>query len=144
MVVRATPFLTAGVEALQARWAQLQAQVEALAIERQRYAELFALAGDAYLMTDMRCTIREVNGAAAQLFQRPAQSLAGKPLVCLIALEHRRAFRRQLAGLDRGKRWVAAVQQRKSPPLPVSFSVCAVQAGTGPIRGYCWLLRPSP
>src|SRR5207253_2892779 len=48
--------------------------------ERQRYAELFDLAPDAYLVTDEYGKILEANRSAVRLLELEEQALVGKPL----------------------------------------------------------------
>jgi PAS domain S-box-containing protein len=69
---------------------------QALIAERQRYQQLFEFAPDAYLVTDVNGLIQEANRAAATLLNRSQQFLVGKPLVCYVVEEERRAFRNQL------------------------------------------------
>jgi PAS domain S-box-containing protein len=65
--------------------------------ERRRYQELFELAPDAYLVTNLDGIISEANQSASQLLGIPAQFLTGKALAAYIASEDRPRFRSMLA-----------------------------------------------
>jgi PAS domain S-box-containing protein len=56
----------------------------ALEAERERYADLFALAPDAIVVTDTFGMIHEANDAAAQLFRIDRRFLRAKPLAALV------------------------------------------------------------
>lgn len=76
------------------RLAAAHLQVDA---ERQRYQELFELAPDAYLVTDLVGIISEANQSASRLFRIPIEYLAGKALATYVATEDRRRFRSLLS-----------------------------------------------
>src|SRR5436190_22668269 len=57
------------MEELRVSAEELTSMRDRLEFERQRYAELFDLAPEAYLETDSRWNIREANRAAAQLLR---------------------------------------------------------------------------
>lgn len=61
--------------------------------DRRIYAELFEAAPDAYLVTDERGTVIQVNRHASLLFDRDAAFLIGKPLAALLVPEDRAALR---------------------------------------------------
>lgn len=88
--------LQTSLEEIQVLWEELRAQAEDLARERQRYAEFFEYAPDAYLMTDADGNIREANRAAAELFGVSQSSLGGRPLTIYVPEQERREFRRNL------------------------------------------------
>ena len=71
-----------------------------LETERQRYAELFEFAPEAYLETDPRGNIREANRAAAYLLRCAQDQLVGKPLAVFVTDADRRHFRAKLAALE--------------------------------------------
>jgi PAS domain-containing protein len=60
--------LESSLEEIEVLWEELRTQAEHLARERQRYAEFFEYAPEAYLFTDAAGAIREANRAAAELF----------------------------------------------------------------------------
>ena len=73
-------------------------------MERERYAALFNLAPDGYLVTDAAGIIQEANHAAVTLLAASQEVLVGKPLVLWIAKEDRLAFHTQLAHLTQALR----------------------------------------
>jgi len=97
-------------EELSAAQEEVERQQEALAAsyqtpeaEQQPYRELFDLAPEAYLVTDIYGTIREANRLAATVLNLAAPQLIGKPLVVFIADEDRPAFRALLTQLQGGR-----------------------------------------
>jgi PAS domain S-box-containing protein len=64
-----------------------------LEMERRRYQELFELAPDAYLVTNLSGIVEEANQSAASLFGIAPQLLTGKALAAYIAGEDRPRFR---------------------------------------------------
>jgi PAS domain S-box-containing protein len=71
-----------------------RAEVEA---ERRRYRDLFELAPDAYLVTDLMGVIREANRAALAQLNIESRFLVGKPLVLFLPDESRGNFRSEIA-----------------------------------------------
>lgn len=97
--------LAASLEALQTAEEELHAQntalmemQETLQFEQQQYRTLFEDAPHPYLVTDLYGIIRMANRAAATVLNaRP--DLIGKPLMTLIALNDRPAFRERVNAL---------------------------------------------
>ncbi|MBD1876687.1 PAS domain S-box protein [Nodosilinea sp. FACHB-131] len=79
------------VEAMRLQNEELLAAHYSLEHERQRYQNLFNFAPDAYVVTDARGTIENINGVAAQLLNVRASLAQGKLLTLFIA-EADRAF----------------------------------------------------
>ncbi|MBC8073116.1 MAG: PAS domain-containing protein, partial [Deltaproteobacteria bacterium] len=84
---RALAELFTSVEELRVAEEELREQNDALVRanaeierERRRYAELFQLAPVAFVVTDARGVLTEVNRVAAALLQQPAAGLVGKPI----------------------------------------------------------------
>ncbi len=95
------------LEELQVADEELRQQNEELAlarqsaeVERQRYEELFELAPDAYLVTDIVASIQEANQAAAALLAVPRHRLRGKPLILFIEPAEQRLFCERLVYLS--------------------------------------------
>lgn len=147
----ATEVLQHTVEALQVAEEELRAQNDELreaqctvAHERARYAALFTLAPDGYVVTDAAGMVQEVNQVAAALLRRPAAALRGKPLVAYVAQTHRAAFRTLLTDLTHQERvpaWEGDLQPLEGAPVPVSLTVAVVQSS--PEHAVClyWLVR---
>lgn len=119
-----------------------------LAIERQRYAELFDFAPDAYLEVDSRWNIREANRAAASLFCCAQEYLIGKPLVVFVAENERRDFRARLGALQPKEfkevaEWQATLQSRTGETLQGSIRASAARDVNGRLTGARCLIRPA-
>lgn len=80
-------------EELRAQAEELAASSDAIDAERERYAELFDFAPDAYLVTDGHGKIFEANRAASRMLGVPSRFLNGKLLVSFVAEEQRRELR---------------------------------------------------
>lgn len=109
---------------------ELVAARKAVEAERQRYQELFELAPDGYLVTDVNGTIQEANRAAGLLFNIKPQFLVGKPLNMFIAQEDRQTFYSELTQLAQGERrqeWEVAIQPRNGTPIDVALTVAPVR-----------------
>jgi PAS domain S-box-containing protein len=136
------------MEELRVAAEELTSLRDRLAIERQRYAELFDFAPEAYLETDARWNIREANRAAVELFHCPYDYLVGKPLVVFIAEEDRKAFRASLSALQQDGRsgsvdWSATLQSRAGDTVPVLIRASAAHDANGGVTGARCLIRPS-
>ncbi len=108
---------------------ELVAARKAVEAERQRYQELFELAPDGYLVTDVNGTIQEANRAAGLLFNIKPQFLVGKPLSIFIAQKDRQTFYSELTQLAQGEQrqeWEVLLQPRKSTPVDVALTIAPV------------------
>jgi PAS domain S-box-containing protein len=139
--------MTAELEDLKAIWLELRAHVDQLAGERQHYLDFFEQSPEAYVVTDVQGTIVDANGAAVDILQRRRQTLRGKPIAALVALDRRTEFRghlRRLAARESGARqsWTTVFE---APELrtEVSLSARVIERGHG-AGGICWLLRAAP
>ncbi|HEV2132508.1 MAG TPA: ATP-binding protein [Longimicrobiaceae bacterium] len=116
---------------------------EMLAAERQRYHELFDLAPDAYLVTDLQGGIREANRAAARLLGIEQRHLPGKPLVLYVEDEDLRGLHALLATVaekGRVEEWQLRLRPRSAPPVPVAVTATARENGDQ-THGVRWLIR---
>jgi len=102
------PAEIAAMEELRVVEDELQTQNEELItahldveIERRRYQELFDLAPDAYLVTNLAGIIDEANLSASRLLGIAREFLIGKALAAYIATEDRVRFRSLLNTRDR-------------------------------------------
>src|SRR5215471_6817341 len=115
--------------------------------ERRHYQELFELAPDGYLVTDMLGVIREANSNAANLLQMRRDFLIDKPIIVWISSGEHVGFRRLLARLQREEfvsNWETKIQPRNGPSFPVAMTI----SHTGAVRpdgqspaGLRWILR---
>lgn len=82
---RSVEELVVASEELQVKNEELLLALRELEDERRRYRDLFDLAVDAYLVTDVNGVVVEANREAGKLLGRPAESLLGYRLVDLLA-----------------------------------------------------------
>ncbi|MGH9279176.1 MAG: PAS domain S-box protein, partial [Acidimicrobiales bacterium] len=128
--------LTTGVEELLVAEEELRRQAEELSAsrnvidaERERYAELFAFAPDAYLVTDEQGEIAEANDQASAMLGVPPQFLVGKLLVGFVDESARRTFRTILRTLREAPAEVEEQYVRLHPRDGVPF-IAAVRAAS--------------
>jgi PAS domain S-box-containing protein len=134
--------LRAAIEELRAQ-NEIAAAVEEQLTERQRYAELFHLAPDAFVVTGPEGGVREANAAAAALFGVPAARLKGKPLAVFVHGADRRDFWLRLSRLaeDGRAEWELRLQPRQREAVVASCAVTAhLPTGGGEAR-LLWLFR---
>ncbi|MBE8969580.1 PAS domain S-box protein [Nostocales cyanobacterium LEGE 12452] len=135
------------LEELQVIEEELRQQNEELAIaretaelEHQRYQDLFDLAPDAYLVTDVVGIIKEANYVAAALLSVRQKFLVGKPFILFIAESGRQTFMKQLASLQQVQDWEIDLQPRKSAAFPARIKMVAMYDSQGQQVGWRWLL----
>jgi PAS domain S-box-containing protein len=120
-------------------------QTQQVAIhEQQRYRELFALAPDSYLVTDLHGLIQEANHAAATLLHIATDQLVGLPLAGFVVPEARQGFRAQIACLRNGSevhRWEVPMQPLRQAAFSAVCSVAPARDVHGQVIGLRWLLR---
>ncbi len=117
----------------------------------RRYRDLFNLAPDAYLATDLNGRIEAANDAAAALLERPAARLVGAELGEFVDAADRPAFSERLAEMRRGDRdrvtdWTLLLCPATGGRATVSASVSSAGA-TGSAeseRGVRWQFRNDP
>jgi PAS domain S-box-containing protein len=113
-------------------------------IERQRYQDLFQLAPDAYLVTDLMGIITEANLSSYRLLGVTPQFLAGKALAGFIANEDRPRFRNLLNRHDRSSSpqttaFKLRPRQRELIDVELTYSVaCDLESHPVAIR---WIVR---
>src|SRR5439155_10289608 len=118
-----------------------------LEVERRRYAELFDLAPDAYLVTDSAGVVIEANRGAGTLLGLAPQFLVGKPLAGFVAADQRRAFRRQLLDLMHVtdiQSLELALVRRGGSGFPAAATVAVARNVYGEPVGLRWILRDVP
>jgi PAS domain S-box-containing protein len=113
-------------------------------IERQRYLDLFELAPDAYISTDLLGVITEANQSAARLLRIPHRTLRGRPLATYVSTEDRSRFRGLLSQRDRGSRSTTVpfkLLPRHGEPIESEFTYSTVHDFKGKAIGYRWIIR---
>lgn len=99
-----------------------------LAVERQRYEDLFEEALEGYLVTDASAIIQEVNRAAAKLLNVSQKYLVGKPLDIFFSKETRLVFLdklRELNQLNHLQDWQVRLIPRRGEPIEAALTVTA-------------------
>jgi PAS domain S-box-containing protein len=144
--------LRAALEELRVAEEELRQQNEQLAaaqlqleIERQRYLDLFELAPDAYISTDLLGVITEANQSASQLLRILHRPLRGRPLATYVATEDRPRFRALLS--QHSRRFpgpittMLRIQPRQGEPIEAEFTYSTAQDFTGNAAGFRWIVR---
>ncbi len=131
------------LEELHAADQELRERNEELAVASLRYQDLFELAPDAYLSTDLNGKIREGNRAAAALFRVPLKDIAGRLLPGLIADKDRKEFRRLLTRVAGGEsvRDRDVLIRQSDDLIPCACSMLPMRDTAGHITGLLWLIR---
>jgi len=126
--------ISIAMEELRQQNDELLATRQELEAQRERYAALFWLAPQGYLVTDAEGIIKEANRQAATLLNLAQGLLVGKPLLVFISDDDRRRFHTELSRLlsDRSctmpsSSWSMALQPRERPPFPAEVSVAVVR-----------------
>lgn len=117
------------------------AEAQLLAEEHaRRYLDIFRFAPDAYVISDGRGVIRELNAVAEEKLGRPARHLVGKPLLPLIAATDRDAFLACLSALrERGRRIERPLRFGADPGFHATVS--ATPERRGDVLEIRWMLR---
>jgi len=137
--------MTVELEDLKAMWQGLKAHVDLLAGERQQYLDFFEQSPEAYVVTDARGAIADLNGAAVDILQRRKGYLRGKPMAVLVALEQRGEFRRRLHAIAQGTPQAPWLVTLLAPESRTEAKLSARRIGPpGEDGGICWLLQPAP
>ena len=142
--------LQAALGTIQSLWEELLAQSEVLKDERQRFADFFEFAPDAYVITEPGGACREANRAARDLLGiNDAEPTEEAPLlVAFIPEAERSAFRERLItvrGHPEGQavEWQGNVISKDGAALPVLFRVRAMKVRRKNADGLCWVLQPA-
>ena len=123
---------------------ELVATRDAVEAERRRYQELFELAPNGYLVTDVSGKIEEANRTAAELLNVESRFLVGKPLSVFIDGEERQNFYsllNQLRQVERLQEWEVCLQPRNGRAFDAVLSVTPVRNKEGKLIALRWLLR---
>ncbi|RPI29998.1 MAG: PAS domain-containing protein, partial [Chloroflexota bacterium] len=140
------------VEELQVASEELRQQNEELAeanhtieVERRRYRDLFEMAPDGYLVTNLQGVIIEANQAAADMLNVPKDKIASKPLVVYVSQDNNTEFLTLLTGLKQGNP-SASIELKMSPRHRPFFDADLRVASATPTTSsgspyLLWLLR---
>ena len=123
--------------------ALLDSRVEVEA-ERRRCRDLFDLAPDAYLVTDLSGVVREANRAALIQLQIDSHFLIGKPFFVFLPPEDRPGFRAEVAKLrdEPGtSEFDVRLKPRRLPSFNASIRVAVVRDSWGQAIALRWTIR---
>lgn len=123
---------------------ELTAARAAVEAERQRYADLFEFAPEAYLVTDIKGTIQEANRAASKLLDVSQQFMVGKPLNLFYASAAHQTFLSQLSlvcSSNHVQEWEMPLHTRTSAFFHAALTVAAVRNQEGKPIALRWLIR---
>jgi PAS domain S-box-containing protein len=115
-----------------------------LDVERQRYRELFDLAPDAYLVTNLTGIIVEANQSASRLLGIAPPFLTGKALAAYIATEDRPRFRALLnESIHHSAIRTTPFRLRTRGGMRVyaELTFCLAHGPDGKASGFRWLIR---
>jgi PAS domain S-box-containing protein len=136
---RLSALLAASLEEIRVAEEELAEQNAALLEQRQDHQRrldyqrrLFELAPCALLVTNSLGVIVDVNRAAETLLGQSAARLDRKPLVSLVPLEDRRAFRSELGRMTLAQSasdWRFRLSRARDVPVTVSATVHVIPAG---------------
>jgi PAS domain S-box-containing protein len=119
----------------------------ALAEQERRYRELFELAPDGYVVTDLDGRILEANQAAAGMLQVESPRLLRHPILGFISAPVRPHLEQRLNELrnqpgNSVAQWETEIRPSASDhDIPVSVSIARIRNGTESTDGFHWLLR---
>jgi PAS domain S-box-containing protein len=133
--------LSVAEEELRAQLDELGQMGLRLEAERERYADLFERAPDAYLVTDRFGVVRDANAAAVQLFCVEMRFLRGKPMSAFVDPTEVRQMNAALDVLERGATRVLELSMR--PRSGSDLRVVAHVSLTSRGQRLLWILRPA-
>jgi PAS domain S-box-containing protein len=123
---------------------ELAAAHFAVESERRRYHELFQLAPDAYIITNLTGIIREANQPASRLLGIPPLFLPGKALAAYISTEDRPRFRSLLAApyrVEAGRAMPFKLRTRGGVRLYAELTYSIVHDDEAQPAGFRWIVR---
>ncbi|GAB4190181.1 MAG: hypothetical protein OHK0022_02790 [Roseiflexaceae bacterium] len=125
---------------------ELQAQVDQIEQDRQRYQELFDQAPVGYLITSLDGAIRQANQAGQALLGTTEKFLVGRSLALFVPSGARRMFRERVSTLRNNpgpEEWLVELQPWEGAPAPFEVTVALIQGQLGRATGLRWLIRPA-
>jgi PAS domain S-box-containing protein len=113
-----------------------------LEAERERYADLFERAPDAYVVSDRFGVIRDANTAAVQLFCLETRFLRGKPISAFVDANDVRPMNEMLDLLERGT--IRTLELELRPRGGGEIHVLAHVSLTARGQRLLWIFRAAP
>ena len=113
--------------------------------QRQRYQDLFQLAPEAYIVTDLAGKIVEANRAAATLLNTPALEMVGKSFLNFVHTDQRSASQSRLNTIAQSKpesrTWEVAMTPSGAEPFEGAITIALVRDAGGRITDLRWMIR---
>jgi two-component system NtrC family sensor kinase len=133
-------------EELQIQNEELQAAHQAAETERRRYQDLFDLAPDGYVVTNLGGIIEEANYAAGELLNIRRELLVGRPLAAFVYSREQTTFSSLLSRLttdpeSQGQEWELSLQPWARAPFPAALTASPARDAAGRVIRLRWLLR---
>lgn len=132
------------IEEIQVQQSEIIETRRELELQRQYYQELFELAPDCYIITDLFGIIKDCNQATYNLLHTKSNFLKNKPLPIFIKETERRKFRTQLNHLRDNKQvqnWETYLRSKNGQLIPVMISVSTIYNWEKKPSGLRWLIR---
>ena len=140
------------IDELQCQNAELGNVRQALETERRRYREVFDLAPDAYLLTNLEGVIREANRAASAMLGVRQDALVGKSLLVFAEAEAHAELEAKFAHwqsvehvrtdrLPTALRGQIRLRVYKGASFPADYTISPARNGHDEIVGLRWMLR---
>lgn len=123
---------------------QLLIANQTLAREQQHYQELFELASDGYLATNVKGVIQEVNHTATIQLNVRKEWLIGKPMAAFISQADSHKFYTLLTQIQQGEQIQnveLCLQPREKSLLYGAFKIVVVRNYENQIIGFRWLMQ---
>lgn len=117
---------------------------EAVHLERKRYQNLFSLAPEAHLVTNLEGIIKEANGVASEMLGVPQHYLIGKPLSLYISEDDRPLFRSELirrTERDYFQEWELKLESRDRKLFDVSCYTITNRDSKGNAVSFHWVFK---
>jgi two-component system, cell cycle sensor histidine kinase and response regulator CckA len=137
--------LNVSIEELHAQHSELLTTRNALERERQKYHNLFEFAPEAYIVTNLKGIILEVNEATKSLLKAELNGLINKPLVLYVDSSSRCVFHAQLdrviASEEKIENCELKMQSRQKKSFAALLSVTMEQDYQGKKNKLLWSIR---
>jgi two-component system sporulation sensor kinase A len=138
--------LAVATEQLRAQNEELLAARRDMESQHQRYQELFDLAPDGYLVTNLEGIVQEANHVAAALLGTDKAALVGEPLDHYLSPADRPSYHNYLAQLGRDGpvetlQWETSWEPHDGEPFHAHLSVAVGRDPDGKRESLRWLIR---
>ncbi len=136
--------LNAAAAAIQKQNADLLTSAQHIAQEHERYQELFEIAPNGYLVTDIKGRIQEANPIACQLLNVPPNFLVDKPLTVFVEKTSIPGFLSLLDQIQAHKQSVkleTIIKPRQKPSFSALLYMVKAYNSENKLIGLLWLIH---